>query len=103
MTYNLYTESLEIAKQALEGSQGDFSDAQDLLHELCARWVSIYYGKAIQFCTDVDTSEGEAYLEGCGGIAQEGDSFGMIACRIAFATLYCAAQERLNELEWESE
>jgi hypothetical protein len=104
MAYNLYTESLEIAKQVLEDSQGDFSDAQDLLLELCdSHEISIYFGKAIQFCADVNTSGGEAYLEDCGGIVQRGDSFSQIACRVAWATLYCAAQERLSELEQESE
>jgi hypothetical protein len=104
MAHNLYIESLDIAKQALEGSKGDFSDAQDLLHDLCDyHEISIYFHKAIQFCADVDTSEGEDWLEDCGGMAQKGDSFAQIACRIACATLYCAAQERLNELERESE
>ena len=55
--------------------------------------VAIYYGQAIQFCSENDTSDGEQYLEDCGGISQEGDSFGQIACRVAYATLLWYAQE----------
>ena len=48
-------------------------------------------------------AHGEEYLEDCGGISQEGDTFGMIACRIAFATLLVAAQEALEEIIQEQE
>jgi hypothetical protein len=65
------------------------------------QWQSTYH-KAIQFCADQDTRDGEAWLEDCGGIAQPGDSFGQIACRIAFATLLCAAEDALQELRQES-
>jgi len=50
-----------------------------------------------------NTDAGEEWLEDCGGIAQPGDSFGQIACRIAFATLLCAAEEALSEIVEESE
>jgi hypothetical protein len=96
---HLYTEAKAIALEAWNESQGDFDAAQDYLHQSCdSHEVSIYYGKAIHFCATQDTSEGEDWLEDCGGIAQPGDSFGAIACRIAFATLYCAAQEALQEI-----
>jgi hypothetical protein len=101
---NLYTESMAMAREALEQSDGDFDDARDCLHQTCdGHEVAIYYHKAIQFCAEQDTSAGEDWLEDVGGIAQPGDSFGAIACRIVFATLYCAAQEALQELEDESE
>lgn len=97
---NLYSEAKEIAQQAFDESREYGADAQDILHQICdGHEVSIYYHNAIQFCADNDTSEGESWLEDIGGIAQPGDSFGAIACRIAFATLYCAAQEALAELE----
>ena len=97
---NLYKEAQEIARQALEESREYGEDVQDMLHQICdGHEMSIYYGKAIQFCADHDTSDGEEWLEDIGGIAQPGDSFGQIACRIAFATLYCAAQEALAEME----
>ena len=103
MTVNLYQESRAIAQEAWQESGGDYDVASDYIHESCdGHEVAIYYGKAIQFCANNDTSEGEQWLEDCGGIAQGGDSFGQIACRIAFATLYCAATERLNEIEAES-
>lgn len=101
---HLYTEAKAMAREALEQSEGDFDDARDYLHETCdGHEVAIYYHEAIQFCAGQDTSDGEAWLEDCGGIAQPGDTFGAIACRIAFATLYCAAQEALSELEEEGE
>jgi hypothetical protein len=99
---HLYTEAKAIAKEALEESDGCFDTARDYIHESCeGHEVAIYYYKAIQFCADQNTDEGEVYLEDCGGIAQEGDTLGSIACRIAFATLYCAACEVLAELESE--
>ena len=97
---NLQKEAQEIARQAFDESIEHGADAQDMLHQICdGHEVAIYYHKAIQFCADQDTSDGESWLEDIGGIAQPGDSFGQIACRIAFATLLCAAQEALAELE----
>ena len=99
---NLYKEARAIALEAWEETDKDMSDAQDFVYQSCDyHEVAIYYHKAIQFCANQDTSEGEQWLEDCGGIAQEGDSFGKIACRIAFATLYCAAIECLYEIEQE--
>ena len=101
---NLYTEAMDIAKEALENAEGCFDTAHDYLHETVdGHEVGIYYHKAIQFCADQNTSRGEEWLEDCGGISQEGDSFGAIACRIAFATLYVAAQDALHELQDEME
>lgn len=99
---HLYTETKAMAQEALEQCEGDFDEARGYLFSACDDHEAvIYYHKAIQFCADQDTSEGESWLEDCGGITQPGDTFGEIACRIAFATLYCAAIEALNEMEWE--
>ena len=101
---NLYKEAKAIAQEAWEESEFNQDDAQDFIHESCdGHEVSIYYGKAINFCATVDTSEGESYLEDCGGIAQDGDSFGQIACRIAYATLLCASMSCLEEIIAEHE
>ena len=101
---HLYTFARELAQEAIENNPGDMEAARDSLHESCDGYeTSIYYHKAIQFCAEQDTSAGEEYLEDCGGIAQPGDSFGAIACRIAFATLLCAAEAALSEIEAESE
>ena len=101
---HLYTFARELAQEAIENNPGDMEAARESLFESCdGHETSIYYHKAIQFCADQDTSAGEEYLEDCGGIAQPGDSFGQIACRIAFATLLCAAEEALSEIEEESE
>ena len=101
---NLYTEAKAIARDALAEAREYGVDASDYVFQTCdGHECAIYYHKAIQFCADHDTSDGEDWLEDCGGIAQPGDSFGQIACRIAFATLYCAAMEALAELESESD
>jgi hypothetical protein len=102
--FNLYKESREIAQEAWGESNGDIDDAQDFIHQICdTHEFAIYFYKAIQFCVDCDTSVGESYLEDCGGIAQDGDSFGQIVCRIAFATLLCASQSALYEIQEELE
>lgn len=96
---NLHHEAKTIALEAWEESQGDFDAASDYIHQSCdGHEVAIYYHKGIQFCATHDTDTGEEWLEDCGGIAQPGDSFGAIACRIAFATLYCASLEALQEI-----
>ena len=101
---HLYSFARKLAQEAIENNPGDMDAARDSLHESCDGYeTSIYYHKAIQFCADQDTSAGEEYLEDCGGITQPGDSFGQIVCRIAFATLLCAAEEALTELEAETE
>lgn len=97
---HLATEARNIAAQALEEANGDHDLARDYVHQICeGHSVSIYYGQAIQFCAEQDTDDGEAWLEDCGGIALPGDSFGTIACRIAFATLLVAAERALHELQ----
>ena len=101
---NLYTEAKLIAADAVEESREYGEDVHDLIHQSCdSHEVAIYHHKGIQFCATQDTDAGEDWLEDCGGIAHPGDSFGQIACRIAFATLLCAAQEALAELESEQE
>ena len=97
--YNLFTMAKDIATEAWQESSGDMDMAQRFVQESCdGHEVSIYFGKAIQFCADVNTNDGEEWLEGCGGIAQAGDSFGQIACRIAFATLYVASLGALESI-----
>ena len=101
---HLYTEAKALALEAWEESEHDLDEAMDYLHQSCdGHEVSIYYGKAIEFCASQDTGDGEDYLEDCGGIVQEGDTFDSIACRIAYATLLVAAQNVLNEISEESD
>ena len=101
---HLYTEAKAIALEAWQESEFDLDTAMEFIHESCdGHEISIYYHKAIQFCVDQDTSDGEDWLEDCGGIVQAGDTFGSIACRIAFATLLVASQEVLQEISNEYE
>lgn len=101
---NLHTESRDIARAAISDALEYGGCASEYVHEMCDQHeLSVYYGKAIDFCATHDTDAGEAWLEDFGGICQPGDTFGAIACRIAFATLYCASLEALAELEAEAE
>ena len=105
---HLYTEAKAIAKEswneAIEYSGSTDTEsllefAEEHLHQsIDGHEIAIYYGKAIEFCATQETSDGEDWLEDCGGIVQAGDTFGGIACRIAFATLLVAAQEILQEI-----
>ena len=93
---NLYTEAKTIALEAWNESGFDIDDAMEFVHESCdGHEIAIYYAKAIEFCATQDTSEGEQWLE---DLVQTGDTFGSIACRIAFATLLVATQEALQEI-----
>lgn len=97
--FNLHTWAHELAQEALEQSEDDYDRAAEFIHESCdGHEIAIYYGKAIEFCAHNDTSDGEGWLEECGGITQPGDTFGQIASRIAYATLYRAAIEALDEI-----
>jgi hypothetical protein len=99
---NIYKLAQEIAKEALKDRDNDFYAARDYLHEYCENFdFVIYYDKAIRFCAEQNTSDGEQWLEDCGGIAQDGDTFGTIASRIAYATIYAAAEDALHEMESE--
>jgi len=96
---NLYTEAKAIALEAWNESNFDIDTAMEFSHESCdGHEISIYYAKAIEFCATQDTSEGEQWLDDCGGVVQSDDTFGDIACRIAFATLLVATQEALQEI-----
>jgi len=97
---NLYNEAKAIASEAIKELGTDNIDELDqFIYESCdSNEVVIYPHKGIKFCSEQDTSEGEYWLEDCGGIVQPGDSFGDIACRIAFETLYCASREALDDM-----
>jgi len=96
---HLYTEAKSLALAAWNESEFDLDQAQEYLHQSCdSHEISIYYGKAIDFCATQETSDGEDYLEDCDSLVQQGDTFGQIACRIAYATLYCAATECLHDI-----
>jgi len=96
---HLHTEAKSLALEAWNESECDLDQAQYYLHESCnGHEISIYYDKAIEFCATQETSDGEEYLEDCDSLVQQGDTFGNIACRIAYATLYCAAMEQLQEI-----
>lgn len=77
----------------------NLEEALDLCHQYADGMdTAIYYGKAIQFCANENTDEGEDFLEDSGGIVQAGDSFGAIACRIAYAEICCRLQEAVTKL-----
>ena len=97
--FNLRKESHAMAMEAWAESGFDEDDARDFLFQSCdGHELAIYYGKAIEFCATQDTSEGEQWLEDCGSLAKAGDTFGEIACRVAFATLLCACESALYDI-----
>lgn len=101
---HLYTEAKALATELLEECGGDFEEALDRAMEwIDGHEVAIYYHKAIQFCAEQNTSAGEQWLEECGGIVHDGDTFGGIACRIAFATLYVELTDVLAEMQQQAE
>ena len=101
----LIKEAQEIAREALKEADGCFYGARLLIDVMCENHeLSIYDGKAIQFCAEHNTSHGEDFLEetqGCIGL--EGDSFGSIARKVAWATLAVLSNEALEKFEEEAE
>ena len=95
---HLYREAKAIVSEAIDQCGTDLDELQEFIHESCdGHEIATYYGKAIDFCATQDTNDGEEWLEDCGTLVQAGDTFGGIACRIAFATLYCACERVLEE------
>jgi len=96
---NLYKEAKQIAQEAINECGTDEDACLEYIEQTCdGHRVSIYYGEGIAFCAEQDTSPGEYWLDECGGLAHEGDTFGSIACRVAYATLYCKSMDALYEL-----
>tara|TARA_R110002012_G_scaffold16988_1_gene64971 strand:- start:678 stop:1013 length:336 start_codon:yes stop_codon:yes gene_type:complete len=103
MSYSLSEEAYEIADEAWQETK-DRDAAIDFIHETCdGHELSIYYGKAIDFCAANDTTCGEDYLDDIGGISQKGDTFGAIACRLAYACLVTSALACLDGIIDEDE
>lgn len=89
----------ESLAQEILASYPDADEARDAVHMTCDghAWV-IYTHKALMLCAHCDTSDGEQWLEDCDSLSVKGDTLSQIACRIAFATLYCATSEALETL-----
>jgi hypothetical protein len=101
---HLYTEARALALEAFTEAGGDLERAGEFLRQSCdGHEVVIYYGKAISFCAEQNTSAGEQWLDDCWTVYEAGDSFGAIACRIAYATLFCASVDALQEIAEEAE
>lgn len=103
---NMYIEAQSYAKElieeALEAGMATQQEIEEYAFDLVPAFCDglgcvIYYHQAIEFCAKNNTSEGEEWLEDCGGIAQPGDSFGQIACRIAYATMMVAIEQEIRE------
>jgi hypothetical protein len=100
---NLHTYTRDLATEAFTECEHDRDEAMDYLHQSCDGLdLVIYHHKAISFCAEHDTSDGEEWLKDCGGIAQPGDTFGQIAGRITFATILVKAQAALEEIASEA-
>jgi hypothetical protein len=57
----------------------------------------IYTYRAIQLCSDCDTTRGEEFLDDIGGV-EKGDTFGGIASKIAYGEIRRRVEEELDEL-----
>jgi len=100
---NLHKEAELIARDAWTESGFDEDTAREYIWQSCdGHEVAIYYHKAIQFCSEQNTDEGEQWVEDCDGFTK-GMSFGDMACRIAFATLLCTCEEALSDIIAEHE
>ena len=98
---NLHTEAQEIAREAIEEVGAHDRDAiEQFIWESCnGHQISIMYHSGIAFCAEQDTSKGEDFIVSAyGSIAQGGDCFGAIACKIAFYTLFVATMEALDQI-----
>jgi hypothetical protein len=73
-------------------------DMNDRAHETADghAWV-IYTYRAIQLCSDCDTTRGEEFLDDIGGV-EKGDTFGGIACKIAYGEIRRRVEEELDEI-----
>jgi hypothetical protein len=100
---HLYTECKAIVLEAIDQVGHDEDAIQEFLHQSCdGHEVAIYYGKAIEFCYTQDTNDGEYWLDELGAV-KPGDTFGSIACRIAFATLFVTCERIYNDIVEELE
>jgi hypothetical protein len=59
-------------------------------------WV-IYTHRAIQLCSECDTTRGEEFLDDIGGV-EKGDTFGGIATKIAYGEMRRRIEEELEDL-----
>ncbi len=95
---HLYTEARSIVLEAIEQVGTDRDECETFIWQSCdGHEVSIYYHKAIQFCAEQNTDAGEEMFEEMGGWQDGRDTFGSVACRIAFGTLYTYTMELLHE------
>jgi EAL domain-containing protein (putative c-di-GMP-specific phosphodiesterase class I) len=65
--YALHTEIKNIVDQALVELNEFGADPEEMIHQICDghQWV-IYTHKALQFCANCDTDEGEDWLDDIG-------------------------------------
>ena len=95
---NLHKEAELIARDAWTESCFDEDTAREYIWQSCdGHEIAIYYHKAIQFCADQNTDDGEQWVEDCAGFTK-GMTFGDMACRIAFATLLLTCEESLADI-----
>lgn len=99
--YELQQEAKRLAQECFDAGDTHGDDPNECLWQACEghEWA-IYTYKALLLCAECDTSEGEAYLEGLGD--NDWQDLADHACTVAFATLYNAAMDALEELQQEA-
>ena len=87
---------LNTALEALEEYPEDYDAAKLYAHDLCKNHdIPLYLYKS--FCYQVDTSEGEEWLETeGGGLYKLGDTLDDITRRVAYAVLYVESVKQLD-------
>lgn len=101
----------ELAKVAKEYAEcimaeyADDDDRQDAIHEYADQSEHVIYtARAIAICGNCNTDDGESYLEDIYEKPFDGcETFAEVCTRLAYAVLYCAIRDALQELIEESE
>lgn len=98
----------KVAKEYAESIMAEYADdddRQDAIHEYADQSQHVIYtARAIAICGNCNTDDGESYLEEIYEKPFDGcETFDEVCTRLAYAVLYCAIQESLQELIEESE
>ena len=104
--YELEKQAKEYAESIMaEYADDDDDDRQDAIHEYADQSQHVIYtARAIAICGNCNTDDGESYLEEIYEKPFDGcETFGEVCTRLAYATLYCAIRDALQELIDEQE
>lgn len=101
-------ELAKVAKEYAESIMAEYADdddRQDAIHEYADQSEHVIYtARAIAICGNCNTYDGESYLEEIYEKPFDGcETFSEVCTRLAYAVLYCAIRDALQELIEESQ